>query len=367
MIEEKRKAMSMNRVCSWDEVRDWRDTLDASGKRVVLTNGCFDLLHTGHLRYLEEARQLGDALVVAVNGDASVRELKGAGRPLNSESDRAELLAGLRCVDRVTVFPETRAINVIEAVAPHIYAKGGDYTPESLDTGEQTALKSIGAEVCILQIVAGRSTSRLVSRMQTRSMRLGVLGSGYGSTLEGLLECIDAEKLHAEIAVVVSDNAEARILELGKDNQIPTHFVDPGDNPKRFSDEAQKALVRLLLDQGVDLVVLAGFMRRLKSPVLDAFPDRVVNIHPSLLPKYRGLNAWNQALEAGDKESGCTVHLVNNEIDAGRILAQTPVPVLPGDTPEALHHRIQAAERELYGPTIQRYWDAVLSGRSRRG
>src|SRR6476469_6665725 len=111
-----------------------------AGKRLVLTNGCFDLLHVGHVRYLEEARGLGDFLIVAVNGDESVRALKGAGRPLNSEEDRAEILAALECVDFVTIFPERRATAVIEALRPAIYVKGGDYTLDSLNPEEVAAL-----------------------------------------------------------------------------------------------------------------------------------------------------------------------------------------------------------------------------------
>lgn len=136
----------------------------ASGKRLVLTNGCFDLLHTGHVRYLEQARSLGDALLVAVNSDRSVRELKGPDRPVNGESDRAEVLAALRCVDHVTVFDEKRVTGVIRALRPAIYAKGGDYTPETLDPEEREALSAAGAEIRILQLVPGRSTTAILER-----------------------------------------------------------------------------------------------------------------------------------------------------------------------------------------------------------
>jgi rfaE bifunctional protein nucleotidyltransferase chain/domain len=137
-----------------------------AGQRLVLTNGCFDLLHVGHVRYLQQARELGDFLVVAVNGDESVRSLKGAGRPLNSEEDRAEILASLECVDFVTIFPTSRVTQVIEALRPAIYVKGGDYTLESLDGEEVAALKSVGAEMKTLPLVPGRSTSGLIERMQ---------------------------------------------------------------------------------------------------------------------------------------------------------------------------------------------------------
>lgn len=111
------------------EARALRDRLHREGRRVVFTNGCFDLLHAGHVRYLEQARRLGDALIVGLNSDASVRELKGPGRPLNSEFDRAEVLSGLRAVDGVVVFDSLRATELIRELKPHLYAKGGDYTP----------------------------------------------------------------------------------------------------------------------------------------------------------------------------------------------------------------------------------------------
>jgi rfaE bifunctional protein nucleotidyltransferase chain/domain len=134
-------------------------------RRLVLTNGCFDLLHIGHVRYLEQARALGDALIVAVNSDRSVQELKGPKRPLNPAEDRAEVLASLRCVDYVTIFDDLRVTRVIEELRPSIYAKGGDYTPESLDRGEQAALNECGARVIILPLTPGRSTTRFMKQL----------------------------------------------------------------------------------------------------------------------------------------------------------------------------------------------------------
>lgn len=142
------------------------DEIRRAGQRLVLTNGCFDLLHVGHVRYLQGARELGDFLVVAVNGDQSVRSLKGAGRPLNSESDRAEVLAALDCVDFVTIFPDVRATQVIKAARPAIYVKGGDYTLESLNEEEVAALKEAGAEIKTLPLVPGKSTTSLIEKMQ---------------------------------------------------------------------------------------------------------------------------------------------------------------------------------------------------------
>ena len=138
----------------------------AAGRRLVLTNGCFDLLHVGHVRYLQQAAELGDCLAVAVNGDESVQVLKGPGRPLNGAEDRVEVLAALECVDFVTIFPAVRATEVIESVRPAIYVKGGDYTLETLDPEEVAALKEVGAEIKTLPLVPEKSTTRLIERMR---------------------------------------------------------------------------------------------------------------------------------------------------------------------------------------------------------
>jgi rfaE bifunctional protein nucleotidyltransferase chain/domain len=138
------------------------------GKTIVFTNGCFDILHAGHVRYLAAAKQLGDILVVGLNGDESVRELKGEGRPWNSQEDRAEVLAALEAVDYVIIFSEKRADNLLRQARPQVYAKGGDYTVNSLDPDEVVALKEIGAKIEILALVPGRSTSKLVEVMQRR-------------------------------------------------------------------------------------------------------------------------------------------------------------------------------------------------------
>jgi rfaE bifunctional protein nucleotidyltransferase chain/domain len=143
-----------------------RDALSKTGKRLVLTNGCFDLLHVGHVRYLQSARRGGDALAVAVNSDASARQLKGEHRPINSQDDRAEILAALACVDFVTIFDEERVTSLIERVQPMVYAKGGDYRLETLDPGERAALERCGAEIFFVPLVPGRSTTRLVDAIR---------------------------------------------------------------------------------------------------------------------------------------------------------------------------------------------------------
>lgn len=154
----------MERFVTGDELAALGEEYAAAGKKLVLTNGCFDLLHTGHVRYLNQARELGDALLVAVNSDQSVRELKGPDRPLNGEEDRSEVLAALRCVDHVTVFEGKRVSDVIRKLRPAIYAKGGDYTLETLDPGERAALEEVGAEIQLLSLVPGRSTTSLLER-----------------------------------------------------------------------------------------------------------------------------------------------------------------------------------------------------------
>jgi rfaE bifunctional protein nucleotidyltransferase chain/domain len=151
-----------------DELARISEEMRSAGKKLVVTNGCFDLLHVGHVRYLEAARSLGDALAVGVNGDASVRELKGQGRPLNSERDRAEVLAALRSVDSVAVFPEARATTFLERVRPAVYVKGGDYKPETLHPEERAVLERIGAEIEIIPFEQGYSTTTLIDRMGTR-------------------------------------------------------------------------------------------------------------------------------------------------------------------------------------------------------
>ena len=136
------------------------------GKKLVFTNGCFDVLHVGHVRYLQAARAMGDKLAVAINGDESVRALKGEGRPFNNESDRAEVVAAKQCVNYVVIFPEVRATQLLEKVRPAIYVKGGDYTEETLDPEERAALKRIGTEIRIVPFEAGHSTSGLLEKIK---------------------------------------------------------------------------------------------------------------------------------------------------------------------------------------------------------
>ena len=136
-----------------------------AGKRLVVTNGCFDLLHAGHVIYLEQAAALGDLLLVGCNGDESVRQLKGEGRPLNPEADRALVLSALESVGSVAVFSERRAEDFLRLAKPDVYVKGGDYTPETLDAGERVAVESGGGEIVIIPFVPGKSTTDIIQRM----------------------------------------------------------------------------------------------------------------------------------------------------------------------------------------------------------
>jgi phosphoribosylglycinamide formyltransferase-1 len=181
---------------------------------------------------------------------------------------------------------------------------------------------------------------------------LGILGSGKGSNCRVILESIRAGALPAQARVVISDVFDAPILEIAREFSVPNIYLPPGQFRTRLEPNAEVELVRTLREANVDLVVLAGFMRVLKSTILEAFPRRIINIHPSLLPKFPGLEAWKQALAAGEAVTGCTVHYVDEKIDHGDIIAQRQVPVLPDDSPESLHARIQIAEHELYPAAI---------------
>jgi rfaE bifunctional protein nucleotidyltransferase chain/domain len=156
--------VAVTKILDQIKASDLRDKY--AGKTVVFTNGCFDILHVGHVRYLAAAKRLGDILVVGLNSDASVRELKGIGRPLNSQDDRAEVMAALEAVDHVIIFAEKRVSHLLRQMRPQIYAKGGDYTVDSLDSGEVVALKEIKARIEILPLVPGKSTSKLVQAIQ---------------------------------------------------------------------------------------------------------------------------------------------------------------------------------------------------------
>ena len=185
-----------------------------------------------------------------------------------------------------------------------------------------------------------------------RKFRLGVLGSGKGSNLSALAEACATGRVPAEIAIVLSDVADAGILSQARARGLAADYIAPGKFRTKLDEAAERTCVERLTKANVDLIVLAGFMRVLKGDFLRAFSQRVVNIHPSLLPAFPGLEAWKQALDHGVKVTGCTVHFVDQGIDSGPIIAQETVPILAGDTAESLHERIQVAERRLYPAVV---------------
>lgn len=199
-----------------------------------------------------------------------------------------------------------------------------------------------------------------------RKFRLGVLGSGKGSNFVAVAEACAAGHVPAEIALVLSDVPDAGILEHARTRNIQARYIPPGKFRTKLDEDAERAYVQALRDAQVDLVVLAGFMRVLKDHFLNAFPGRIVNIHPSLLPAFPGLEAWKQALEHGVKVTGCTVHFVDAGVDTGPIIGQIAVPVLDNDTSETLHRRIQLAEHELYPRCIAAIARGELEVRGRR-
>jgi phosphoribosylglycinamide formyltransferase-1 len=185
-----------------------------------------------------------------------------------------------------------------------------------------------------------------------RPLRLGVLGSGKGSNFRAIMEEIVGSRLDAEVRIVISDVENSGILSLARDFQVPGLYVRPGRFRTKLEPEIEEDIVRLLLEADVEFVVLAGFMRIVKQPLLEAFPRKMINIHPSLLPRFPGLEAWKQALAAGEKVTGCTAHYVDAAVDAGEILGKETVPILSDDTPESLHARIQVSEHRLLPAVI---------------
>lgn len=179
-------------------------------------------------------------------------------------------------------------------------------------------------------------------------LQLGVIGSGKGSNLDSIARAISSGDLLADVRLVVSDSPSAGILDVARKWGMPSSIIPSSRYRTRLETEIEEDLARSLKAAGVEMVVLAGYMRMLKAPMLDAFPRAIVNIHPSLLPAFPGVDAWRQALVAGVKVTGCTVHWVDGGMDTGGVIAQREVPVLDSDTPETLHARIQEAEHQLY-------------------
>ncbi len=202
-----------------------------------------------------------------------------------------------------------------------------------------------------------RTTDYSATREEIKmdKLKLGILGSGRGSNFEAIARSVHEGTLEADIRVVISDVENSGILKLARERGIRAEFVDPGGFRTKMSPEAEARMIEILQEEKVVLVALAGFMRIVQAPLLKAFPQSILNIHPSLLPQFPGLEAWRQALEAGETVTGCTVHYVDVVVDGGKIIAQEKVPIFPHDTPESLHQRIQIAEHSLY-PEVLSYF-----------
>jgi phosphoribosylglycinamide formyltransferase-1 len=186
-----------------------------------------------------------------------------------------------------------------------------------------------------------------------RRARIAVLASGRGSNFRALARSCTREDFPAEVAVLVTDNPEAGAVAIAEEFGIEYRTVQPGEKRGRLAPGEEEKIVSILDEMGVEIVFLAGFMRILKGPLLDRFPNKILNIHPSLLPSFKGLEAQRQALEYGVKVAGCSVHLVDKSVDGGAIIIQAAVPVEDDDDVEALSHRILAEEHRIASEAVR--------------
>ena len=200
----------------------------------------------------------------------------------------------------------------------------------------------------------------------SNSFLLGVLGSGKGSNFVAVAEACARGNVAADVAIVLSDVEGAGILSHAERLGVAHRFISPGDYRTKLDEDAEQAYITALREAKVDLVVLAGFMRILKGEFLREFEGRVVNVHPSLLPSFPGLQAWRQALDHGVKVTGATVHYVDQGVDSGPVIAQKPVPIMDDDTPESLHERIQIVEQRIYPEAIAAIASGEVSIKGRR-
>ena len=203
--------------------------------------------------------------------------------------------------------------------------------------------------------------------MTSDGLRIGVLGSGFGSNCEAILDACAPRserggraEIPGRVVVVLSDGADALILERARKRGVPTKVIGPSRFSTKLEPELEAEVVQALREADVQLVALAGYMRVLKTPMLQAFAGRIMNVHPSLLPAFPGLCAWEQALKYGAKVTGCTVHFVDDGVDTGPIILQQPVPVFANDTPQSLHQRIQLAEHQIYPEAIRLFAQGKL-------
>ncbi|MEN3045971.1 MAG: phosphoribosylglycinamide formyltransferase [Candidatus Hydrothermales bacterium] len=197
-------------------------------------------------------------------------------------------------------------------------------------------------------------------------LKIGALASGRGSNVEAILKNIKEGLLPCEMRIVISDNPNAPVLKIAEKYGVKALYIDPGKRKHTLEPEREEEYAKVLKQEGVELVVLAGFMRILKGALLREFKNRIMNIHPSLLPSFKGLEAQRQAIEYGVKVSGCTVHFVDETVDGGPIILQRCVPVYDDDTPETLAERILKEEHKIYSEAIKLYAEGRLKIEGRR-
>ncbi|MEN3044083.1 MAG: phosphoribosylglycinamide formyltransferase [Candidatus Hydrothermales bacterium] len=199
-----------------------------------------------------------------------------------------------------------------------------------------------------------------------KTLKIGALASGRGSNVEAILKNIKEGLLPCEMKIVISDNINAPVLKIAEKYGVKALYLDPGKRKHTLEPEREEEYARVLKEESVELVVLAGFMRILKGALLREFRNRIMNIHPSLLPSFKGLEAQRQAVEYGVKVSGCTVHFVDETVDGGPIILQRCVPVFDDDTPESLAERILKEEHKIYSEAIKLYAEGRLKIEGRR-
>lgn len=204
------------------------------------------------------------------------------------------------------------------------------------------------------------------SKEDREPLRIAVLGSGSGSNCQSIIDAIEAGRLNARVVCVIADVEDAFILKRAAGHGIPAQYLDAGPFRTKLEGEAEQRYIAAMQRHGAQVVALAGFMRIVKRGLLEAFPNRVLNIHPALLPAFPGLESWKQALEHGAKVAGCTVHIVDGGTDTGPIVVQRVVPVLENDTPESLHARIQVEEHKAYPQALGYIAQGRLSLEGRR-
>lgn len=192
-------------------------------------------------------------------------------------------------------------------------------------------------------------------------LKLGILGSGSGSNMQSIVDAIEAGTLDAEVKIVLTDVPGAKILDRAAKHSLKAMYLDCAPWKTKLEGVAEDKCIEILKSEGVDTVVLAGFMRIVKPKLLEAFPNRVINIHPAILPSFPGVHGWTQALDYGCKVAGVTVHFVDAGTDSGPIIVQKTVPVLEDDTPETLHARIQVQEHIAYPEAL----NIIASGKYR--